>query len=81
MKTKDTKSASKLSVDSSPDEADTKLHDKPGLLPTDELDELDELDAAEAAQFKAEVQGHRHHEVGLGLRHKRFPYSNVGIMS
>lgn len=26
-------------------------------------EELDELDAAEAAQFKADVQGHRHHEV------------------
>lgn len=24
---------------------------------------LDDLDAAEAAQFKADVQGHRHHEV------------------
>ncbi|CAN0461016.1 unnamed protein product, partial [Scytosiphon promiscuus] len=25
-------------------------------------EELDELDAQEAAQFKADVQGHRHHE-------------------
>lgn len=30
-------------------------------------EELDELDAKEAAQFKADVQGHRHHEVGLGF--------------
>lgn len=28
-------------------------------------EEMDELDAKEAAQFKADVQGHRHHEVGL----------------
>lgn len=28
-------------------------------------EELDELDAKEAAQFKADVQGHRHHEVSF----------------
>lgn len=28
-------------------------------------EELDELDAQEAAQFKADVQGHRHHEVNF----------------
>lgn len=30
-------------------------------------EELDELDAKEAAQFKADVQGHRHHEVSRGF--------------
>lgn len=31
-------------------------------------EKLDEMDAAEAAQFKADVQGHRQHEVGRLLR-------------
>lgn len=31
-------------------------------------DELDEMDAAEAAQFKADVQGHRYHDVGLACK-------------
>lgn len=45
------------------------MHD--GKKATDGIElppeELDELDAAEAAQFKADVQGHRHHEVHFAL--------------
>lgn len=35
--------------------------------------DMDALDAAEAAQFRADVQGHRHQEVGLFFFAKTMP--------
>lgn len=61
-KVKMPRSAAPESLEVPPAEVEVNEHDKIPM-PSEETDEMDEMDAAEVAQFKADVQGHRHQEV------------------
>lgn len=76
-KPKDSIPASHVSADPPLGEVDMTSRHK--LLKPD--DELDELDAAEAAQFKAEVQGHRHHGYHEVSEYRNASYQNRCLIS